>query len=604
MQLEVGTLNRQRDPAKRLLGYVAPYGHILMVGLICTALASVLNLAIYWVVKELVDSVLTGGDIVAMGRMLNLIVIGVIVLFTVKGVFSYGQVYLMAFVGHRVVTDLREQVYGHLQCMSIQYHDRKHTGEMISGVTNDVAVLQASVSSGIADLLSQAVMSVGILGLMFYLDWKLSLVTLSIMPIVVWIVGKAGSKLRRITGLIQTTIADVTTVLQETLSGIKVIKAFTMETHEMERFRRQNEGNFRASMRGVKVHAVITPLIELLSVLGLAGVLWFGGRRVLEGGLTLGEFMAFLGAAGTLPTPLARLSSSYGGLNQALGAADRVFDLLDQMPEVQEPANVISIPEPVEGRIDYDSVSFAYRRDEQVLHDIELTVMPGEVVALVGPSGSGKTTIVNLIPRFYLPTSGRIYIDGCDISKVTLRSLRRQIGLVPQETILFSVSIAENIAYGRPSARMKDIMQAAKLANAHDFIMELPLQYDTPVGEKGVTLSGGERQRIAIARAILRDPAILILDEATSSLDPESEAEVQEALARLFRNRTTLVIAHRLSTIQMADRILVIDKGRIVESGNHKELVALGGLYARLASLHFHDDREDDQGEGQALTGA
>lgn len=597
-------MNRQKSPIKRLLGYVSPYGHLFALGLLCTILASLLNLAVYWVVKELVDKVLTGGDIVIMSRMLNITVIGVIVLFVIKGAFSYGQVYLMAYVGHRVVADLREQVYGHLQCMPIEYHDSKHTGEMISGVTNDVAVLQASVSSGLAELLSQAVMSVGILGLMFYLDWRLSLVTLSIMPLVVWIVGKAGSKLRRITGLIQTTIADVTTVLQETLSGIKVIKAFTMEAHEMERFRRQNEGNFQASMRGVKVHAVITPLIELLSVLGLAGVLWFGGRRVIEGGLTVGEFMAFLGAAGTLPTPLSRLSASYGGLNQALGAAQRVFGLLDKTPEVQEPEDAISIPEPVEGRIDFDGVSFAYRPCEPVLHDIELTVMPGEVVALVGPSGSGKTTVVNLIPRFYQPTSGRIYIDGCDISKVTLHSLRSQIGLVPQETVLFSISIAENIGYGSPRASMKDIVKAATLANAHDFIMRLPLKYDTPVGEKGVTLSGGERQRIAIARAILRDPRILILDEATSSLDPESEAEVQEALTRLFRNRTTLVIAHRLSTIQMADRILVIDKGRIVESGNHRELMEKGGLYARLASLKFHEDSEEDQDEGQVLAGA
>lgn len=597
-------MNRQKGPIKRLLGYVSPYGHLLAVGLLCTALASLLNLAIYWVVKELVDKVLTGGDIVTMGRMLNVTVVGVIALFAVKGIFSYGQVYLMAYVGHRVVTDLREEVYGHLQRMSIEYHDSKHTGEMISGVTNDVAVLQASVSSGLAELLSQAVMSVGILGLMFYLDWKLSLVTLSIMPLVVWVVGKAGSKLRRITGLIQSTIADVTTVLQETLSGIKVIKAFTMETHEMERFRRQNEGNFQASMRAVKVHAIITPLIEILSVLGLSGVLWFGGRRVIEGGLTIGEFMAFLGAAGTLPTPLSRLSASYGGLNQALGAAERVFGLLDQTPEVEEPEDAMSIPEPVEGRIDFDGVRFAYRPSEPVLHDIELTVMPGEVVALVGPSGSGKTTIVNLIPRFYQPTSGKVYIDGCDISKVTLSSLRRQIGLVPQETVLFSVSIAENIRYGSRRAGMKDIVEAAKLANAHDFIMELPLEYDTPVGEKGVALSGGERQRIAIARAILRDPRILILDEATSSLDPESEAAVQEALTRLFRNRTTLVIAHRLSTIQMADRILVIDKGRIIESGNHRELMEKGGLYARLASLRFHEDPEEGQDPDQALAGA
>ena len=578
---------RRKSPVRRLLGYVSPYAYLLMIGLLCTIMASLLNLVVYWIVKELVDTVLTGSDAVNMNRMLNTTVVGVIILFAVKGIFAYGQVYFMSFVGHRVVTDLRGEVYNHLQYMPIEYHESKHTGEMISGITNDVAVLQAGVSSGLADLISQTVMSVGILGLMFYLDWRLSLVTLSIMPAVVWVVGKAGNKLRRITGLIQSAIADVTTVLQETLSGIKVIKAFTMEAREMERFRRENEGNFEASMRGVKVHAFISPLIELLSVLGLAGVLWFGGRRVIQGGLTVGEFMAFLGAAGTLPTPLARFSSSYGGLNQALGAALRVFGLLDQSPEIIDFKDAISIPGPIEGRIDFDSVSFEYRTDEPVLHDIEFTVMPGEIVALVGPSGSGKTTIANLIPRFYQPESGKVYIDGYDISKVTLRSLRSQIGLVPQETVLFSMSVSENIAYGNPNAGMKDIINAAGLANAHDFIMGLPLQYDTVVGEKGATLSGGERQRIAIARAILRDPRILILDEATSSLDPESEAEVQEALTRLLRNRTTLVIAHRMSTIQMADRILVIDKGRIVESGNHEELMAKGGLYSRLASLGF-----------------
>lgn len=584
-------MTRPGGPLVRLIRLMMPYGHVLVAGLVCTAFAGLSNLAVYWVVKELIDRVLSGPDVAARAHMLNLIVVGILVLFFLKGIVSYGQVYLMAFVGHRVVADLRENVYGHLQRMSLGFHESRRRGEMISRVTNDVAIVQVSVASGIAELLSQIVMLGGIIGLMFYLDWKLSLTTFALMPVVATVVGRAGSKLRTITGLIQSKIADVTSVLQETLAGIRIVKAFTMEAHEMERFRRENEGNFDAAMKGAKVNAAIAPLVEFLAVVGLAAVLWYGGRQVISGRLTLGGFMAFLGAVGTLPTPLGRLSATYGAFQQALGAADRIFALLDAEPEAQDSLGAVNLPPTIEGRIDFVDVYFAYHVDEPVLSGINLTVAPGEVVALVGPSGAGKTTLINLIPRFYDPCAGSVLIDGYDVRKVRLSSLRRQIGLVPQETILFSVSVAENIAYGRPGASEREVVEAARLANAHEFIMRLPNGYHTLLGERGVALSGGQRQRIAIARALLRNPRILILDEATSSLDPESEAQVQEALSRLFRNRTTLIIAHRLSTVRMADRILVLDGGKIVEEGTYEELLAKGGLYARLSSARFGEDQ-------------
>jgi subfamily B ATP-binding cassette protein MsbA len=557
------------------------------VALVCTALAAAGNLYVPWIIKGVIDDVLTAKDM----EMLNWIAVGIIVVFLLRGIFFYGQTYLMAFVGQRVIIDIREALYRHLQRLSLTYFESRRTGTIMSYITNDVAALQTALVESVVELFTESVVLVGSIAAMFALHWKLSLLTFITMPLVFQAINIFGRKLRQAGRVMQERAADITSVLQETVLAVRVIKSFVREDYEIERFGRENYNNFRAQMKTSQLMATLTPLIEFLAAIGVTVIIWYGGREVIVGNLTSGALIAFLIYVVNLSNPIKRLSRVYGAIQRALAAAQRVFDVLDTEPDIQDVPGAGELPH-IKGEVAFDNVTFEYKPGEPALIDISLTARPGQMVAIVGPSGAGKTTIANLIPRFYDPTAGHIAIDGIDIKTVTLASLREQIGIVPQETMLFNGTVHENILYGDLGASQEAVVAAARAANADNFIREMPLGYETQIGERGTKLSGGQRQRIAIARAILKNPRVLILDEATSALDTESEALVQEALDKLMVGRTSFVIAHRLSTVQRADVILVMEKGRIVEQGSHAQLIKSGGLYSKLYQVQFESRAE------------
>ena len=503
-----------------------------------------------------------------------------VVMFLRIGVF-YGQTYLGAYVTTSAIRDIRNRLYGHLQRLSLGFFERQQTGQLMSRITSDVGTLQTFLQSVSIELIGDLFTVIVGVAYASLIDWRLALVTLAVMSLIAWPVSTVGRALRRTGRTIQARWADLTGVLQESLSGMRVVKAFQLESLTGERFNQHSESVFRAGLRGARLVGILTPSVEFLATLALAAFIWFGARRVQLGLLAPDQLFTFIFVVGFISNPVKRLSRMYGQVQHALAAGERVFQLLDEQPQIEDASGAIDLPA-LRGEVLFEHVSFAYGDGPLVLQEIDLAVRPGEIIALVGPSGAGKTSLVNLLPRFYDPTAGRVLVDGYDLRMVSVGSLRSQLGIVPQETLLFHATVAENIAYGRPGASQHDIIRAAKLANAHDFITGLPDGYDTLVGERGQTLSGGQRQRVAIARALLRDPRLLILDEATSSLDSESEAQVQEALERLMQGRTTFVIAHRLSTVRRANRLVVIQGGRVVEAGTHQELLAIGGVYARL----------------------
>lgn len=568
----------------RILKYVKPYKHILAAALLCTVLAAAGNLYLPWIIKDMVDKVLSEKD----STMLNLIALSIVVIFIARGIFYYGQNYLMSYVGQHVVIDIRAEVFKKLQRLSMAFYDKNKTGTIMSYVTNDVNALQGAMVENTIELVTEGFILIGSICAMVYLDWKLTVVTFCTFPIVLWFMDFFGKKIRSSGGQIQEATADITSVLQESVSSARVVKSFVREGYEIERFEKENEANFAANMRNAKYMATLTPVIELVAALGVTVILWYGGHNVIDGATTAGSLIAFLVYAVNISNPIKRVTRTIGNIQKALAAAERVFNVMDLPEEVRNLPGATVLP-PVRGNIVFEHVSFAYNTGEEVLHDVSFEVKPGQVIGLVGPSGAGKSTIASLLPRFYDVTGGRITVDGIDIKAVTLDSLREQVGIVPQETLLFNGSVYDNIKYGRLDATEAEIIDAAKAANAHEFILNLPKGYETQLGDRGVNVSGGQRQRIAIARAILKNPRILILDEATSALDTESERLVQEALDRLMVGRTSFAIAHRLSTIKNADRILVLEDGKLVEDGNHEQLMAMDGLYAHLYKIQYRN---------------
>ena len=568
----------------RILSYIKPYLPRLIAAAICTVLAAAGNLYVPWIIKDVIDSVLAEKN----AEMLNIIAAGIIIIFFIRGVCFYGQNYLMSYVGERVIIDIRSAVYEKLQRLSVSFYDKNKTGTIMSYVTNDVSALQAAMVQNTIDMITEGSVLIGSITAMVYLDWKLTLFTFCTFPFVLWLMDFFGKRIRKSGRRIQECTADITSILQETVSSARVIKSFVREDYEIERFCNQNFANFRANMKNAQLMALLTPVIEFVAAIGVTAIIWYGGHGVINGDLTAGSLVAFLVYAVNISNPVKRLTRVVGSIQKALAAAQRVFDVLDMKEEIAEIPGAKALPQ-IEGSVEFKDVSFAYDKGEPVLNNVSFKAEPGEVIAIVGPSGAGKSTIANLLPRFYDTTSGSISIDGNNIAEVKVASLREQVGIVPQETVLFNGSLYDNILYGRLEATREEVEAAAKAANAHNFIMEFPNGYETMLGDRGLNLSGGQRQRIAIARAILKNPRVLVLDEATSALDTESERIVQEALDRLMVGRTSFVIAHRLSTIKNADKILVLQRGRIVEVGTHDELMANNKLYSHLYNIQYRE---------------
>ena len=571
----------------RLLAYIKPYTRRLALAVVCIIMAAGANLYLPWIIKDMIDDVLMSKDMV----MLNLIAVGILVVMFTRGVFYYGQSYLVSYVGQRVIIDVRSVLFRKFQRMPLSYYDKQQTGTVMSYITNDVAVMQSAIVDNLIELVTEGSILIGSLAMMIYLDWKLSLLTLMTIPLVGFAMKIFGRKLKRSSTVIQERVAEITSLLQESISAIRVVKSFVRESYEIKRFEEQNWRNFQAAMKNVKLTSLLTPTVEFLAAIAVTFIVWFGGYEVVNGVITAGELVAFLTYAVNLANPVKRLSRVYAAIQKAMAAADRVFDIMDLDEKITDVPNAKPLP-PIKGKVEFKDITFSYKEGQPALQHISLKAEPGQMIALVGPSGSGKSTIANLIPRFYDVDSGVITIDDHDIRQVTADSLREQIGLVPQETMLFSTTVMENIRYGRLEATDEEVIEAAKAANAEEFIKELPEGYDTKLGERGLNLSGGQRQRLAIARAILKNPRVLILDEATSALDTESEKIVQDALDNLMVGRTSFVIAHRLSTIFNADQIFVVENGHLREHGTHEELLAAGGLYSNLYNIQFRQNQE------------
>jgi subfamily B ATP-binding cassette protein MsbA len=567
---------------KRILPYFKNHLVAFSGALVAMALVAPLTAGSMWILKQVVDKALLSGD----GSMLRDIVILVLSLYAMKAVLSYVHDFLTYYVGQAIVKRLRDDVFAHLHDLSMDFFTATDSARIIQRLTSDAQLVQNALTKLPVMIVRDGLTVIALSGFLFYLHWRFALIAFLLLPLSGGLIARFGKSLRKSSRAGQAKMADLYTLMQETVTGQAVVKAFLREDHERERFNQMNQEYFKIYLKNSRTESLSSPVMELLGAAGMAVIMWYGGRDVIRGVWSTGDFFAFIGSALSLYQPVKNFARSNATLQQALSGAERLFELMDAKPSVREKSGAVALPD-FSGEIRFNDVHFFYRPDRPVLRDIDLTVKKGVVVALVGPSGSGKTTLAMLMLRFYDPVRGGISVDGHDLKDVTFHSLRRQVGLVTQETILFNDTVRHNLAYGKADATEDEIIAAARAANAWEFIEKLPQKLDTVVGERGVLLSGGQKQRLAIARAILKNPPIMVLDEATSALDAQSERLVQEAMDRLMEGRTAVVIAHRLSTIKNASRIVVLDHGRIVETGTHAELIGKKGLYHKLHELQL-----------------
>ncbi|MCK5685869.1 ABC transporter ATP-binding protein [bacterium] len=579
-------IEKNSDSLKKLIILIRPFLWKIFLAMLLGAVYSIAVAAPAYILQRIVDDVFSDDNAHAT-RMLNMISIGILVIIFVRGASYFLQQMIAAKVSQQIVMDIRNKVFSNLQYLSLSFFNKNQSGQIISILLNDTQLLHGLNNMSISfvnDFLTVIILVTWV----FYKDWKLSLLTFIVIPLIAIVIARFSRKMRKIGLQIQDKMGDLMSFVNEIIGGIKIIKAFTAEKKEIADFDSINKENYEVNLKATRLLASNVPKVEILNTLGMVIVLWFGGRAVIDKTLSAGELIGFLTALGMTFTPIKRMTHFNSNLQQVLASVDRIFHIIDEKPEITE------IEEPLElkehkGKLEFRDVSFKYG-EQNILTKLDFVAGPDEMIAIVGPSGAGKTTLVSLIPRFYDIFEGEIVIDGVPIDKMRLNDLRKIIGIVPQETVLFSGTIRDNISYGDFDATQEEIEKAARLANAHNFIMEFENGYDTSVGEKGVLLSGGQRQRIAIARAIIKDPLILIFDEATSSLDSESEKLIQEAIENVSTRRTTIVIAHRLATVLKSDKIIVLEKGLIKEIGNHKELLEQNGLYAYLYNVQFREN--------------
>lgn len=599
--------NKSTNTPRKILGLFRRYKGLLIAALLLTTISSALQIGIITLVQPFLDDVIPAikGAASAMPdisndsdlapsdmSMVRSFIFLLMMLFIIFGITGGTGLYISILFGQKIVFSLREKILNHLQELSLSFFEDRKTGSIMSWITNDINVFRIFSSNQLNSFVNNFVQVIGSLVICFKTSWELALISLFIIPLLALIIQKAGSSMRKATRRVQDKLADISAVLHETVSAIPIIKSFGTEEHEKDKFATENIGTFKAEMKKARISAILQPSIQLSVALGLCAILFYGLNQMANGEITMGKLFTFVILLQVMAQRATRLGQTYANLNELFAAGDRLFEFLDIKSEITEIENPVEFKD-IKGDVTFKNVNFAYDKKNLVLKNIDLDVPSGKVIALVGPSGAGKSSMAKLLPRFYDPTGGEILIDGTDIKTASIDSLRAQLGIVPQETILFSTTIKENIAYGRLDASTDEIIAAAKAANAHEFIESLPDGYSTIVGERGSKLSGGQAQRVSIARAILKNPRILILDEATSSLDAQSEELVQQALEKLMAGRTTFIIAHRLTTIQNADEIIVLSAGEIAQRGTHDQLLNTDGIYRNLYQMQTVDTNGD-----------